>query len=250
MAHPFEVRKEIELDASPEEVWEAIATGPGLDSWFMGRNEIEPREGGKARMILPAWTLESTVTVWDPPNRLVTETSEAEDGRLMTFEYVIEGRGEGRTVLRFVHSGFLPGDDWETEYDALKSGDPMYIHKLAQYLKYFRGRFATPIDVYGPQVPDRDRAWEVLRRGLGLTEPVTEGEKVRLTPEGLPPIEGTVDYASRETLGVRTSDGLYRFIYGLEGTIVAGHHIFSDDVDQKETEGSWQAWLTRLFAQG
>ena len=97
MAHPFEVRKEIEVDATPEEVLEAITTGPGLDSWFMGRNEVEPREGGTVRMTLPAWTLESTVTVWDPPNRFVTRTSEGEDGRLMTFEYVIEGRGGGRT---------------------------------------------------------------------------------------------------------------------------------------------------------
>jgi uncharacterized protein YndB with AHSA1/START domain len=42
MAHPFEFTHEIEVDASPEEVWEAIATGPGVDAWFMGRNEIEP----------------------------------------------------------------------------------------------------------------------------------------------------------------------------------------------------------------
>jgi hypothetical protein len=32
-------------------VWEAIATGPGLDSWFMGRNEVEPREGGTVRIV-------------------------------------------------------------------------------------------------------------------------------------------------------------------------------------------------------
>ena len=50
MAHPFELKYEIEVDASPKEVWEAIATGPGVDSWFMGRNEIEPREGGTTRM--------------------------------------------------------------------------------------------------------------------------------------------------------------------------------------------------------
>ena len=248
MAHPFEVRKEIELDATPEEVWEAIATGPGIDSWFMGTNEIEPREGGKARMTLPAWTLESTVTVWDPPKRLVLDTGEGDDGRLMVFEYLIEGREGGSSVLRFVHSGFLPGDDWETEYDALKVGDPMYIHKLAQYLKYFRGRTATPVDVYGPQVPDREQAWARLRGGLGVTGTVAEGDQVRLTPEGLPPMEGVVDYASPETLGLRTSDGLYRFIYGLGGTIVLGHHIFSGDTNQKETEEAWQSWLTRLFA--
>jgi uncharacterized protein YndB with AHSA1/START domain len=246
MAHPFKFEKEIELEATPEEVWEAITTGPGLDSWFMGRNEVNPGEGGKVRMTLPAWTLESTVTVWDPPRRFVTETAEGEDGRLMAFEYLIEGREGGTTVLRFVHSGFLPGDDWETEFDALKQGNPMYLHKLAQYLKYFRGRTATPIDAYGPQVADREHAWAVFRGGLGLTGAVDEGDQVRLTPEGLPPIKGVVDYVSPDTLGVRTNDGLFRFIYGLGGTVVLGHHIFAD-ADQNETEQAWQSWLTRLF---
>jgi uncharacterized protein YndB with AHSA1/START domain len=36
MAHPFELSYEIEVDAAPEEVWEAIATGPAWTSWFMG----------------------------------------------------------------------------------------------------------------------------------------------------------------------------------------------------------------------
>jgi uncharacterized protein YndB with AHSA1/START domain len=247
MAQPFEVRKEIETEATPEEVWEAISTGPGLDSWFMGRNEVEPGEGGKLRMTLPAWTLESTVTVWDPPKRLVTDTGEGEDGRLMVFEYLIEGREGGSTILRFVHSGFLPGDDWETEYEALKRGDPMYIQKLAEYLKYFRGRTATPIDVYGAQVPDREQAWARIRSGLGLSGAVADGDKVRLTPDGLPEMDGVVDYLSPETLGVRTSDGLYRFIHGLEGTVVLGHHIFAD-VDQQATERAWQTWLERTLA--
>ncbi|WP_143737006.1 SRPBCC domain-containing protein [Microbispora sp. GKU 823] len=48
MPHEFELHKEIELDATPEQVWEAIATGPGVDSWFMGRTEIEPVEGAAA----------------------------------------------------------------------------------------------------------------------------------------------------------------------------------------------------------
>jgi uncharacterized protein YndB with AHSA1/START domain len=41
MGRKFENHQEVELDASPEQVWEAIATGPGIDSWFMGRNEVE-----------------------------------------------------------------------------------------------------------------------------------------------------------------------------------------------------------------
>jgi uncharacterized protein YndB with AHSA1/START domain len=234
MAHPFEVRKEIEVEATPEEVWEAIATGPGLDAWFMGRNEVEPGEGGKVRMTLPAW-------------RLVTDTGEGEDGRVMVFEYLIEGREGGSTVVRFVHSGFLAGDDWETEYEALRKGDPMYFDKLAEYLTYFRGRTATPVDVYGPQIPDGEEAWAKVRGALGLSRPVSEGDRVRLTPEGMPPLEGVVDHASPETLGLRTSDGLYRFIHGLGGTMVLGHHIYSD-VDQETTQRAWASWLERAFA--
>jgi hypothetical protein len=46
----------------------------------------------------------------------------------------------------------------------------------------------------------------VLSAGLGLDRPATEGDKVRLTPEGLAPIEGVVDDVSPEVLGVRTED--------------------------------------------
>jgi uncharacterized protein YndB with AHSA1/START domain len=247
MAKPFEVRKEIEVEASPEEVWEAIATGRGLDSWFMGRNEVEPGEGGTWRLTLPGWSTESSITVWDPPKRLVTDSGQGEDGRLMVMEFLIEGREGGSTLLRFIHSGFLPDDDWETEYEALKRGDPMYVQKLAEYLTYFRGRTATPIDVYGPQQPDRERAWARIRNGLGLPGEIADGDRVRLAPEGLPSMEGVVDWVSPEFLGVRTGDGIYRFIIGFEGTVVLGHHIFAD-IDQQETERAWGTWVERTFA--
>jgi uncharacterized protein YndB with AHSA1/START domain len=247
MAHEFEIENEIVVDATPEQVWEAITTGQGIDSWFMGRNEVEGREGGTARTTLPGFTMESTVTAWDPPRRFATRGSEGEDGSLHAFEFIIEGREGGSTVVRWVHSGFL-GDNWEAEYDALREGDPMYLHKLAQYLTYFRGRTTTSIDVYGPQVADREHAWTEIRGGLGLTGKVGEGDQVRLTPEGLAPIDGVVDYVSPSFLGVRSSDGLYRFIHGFEGTVVLGHHIFTEGLDQEETEGAWRSWLTRTFA--
>ena len=56
MPHEFELRKEITLDATPEQVWEAIATGPGIDAWFMGRNQVEPREGGRSSMTIGGHT--------------------------------------------------------------------------------------------------------------------------------------------------------------------------------------------------
>lgn len=245
MARPFKVRTEIETDATPEQAWEAITTGPGMDAWFMGRNEVEPRMGGSARTTIPGFTLESTVTGWDPPRRFLLETAEAEDGRFMAFEYLIEGRG-GKTLIRFVHSGFLPDDDWEQEFEALKTGDPAYLQKLGQYLNYFRGRTATPIAAFGPQV-ERDRAWTVFKKALGLTGEAVEGSRVQSNLEGLPPIDGVVDYVSPDFLGVRTSDALYRFIHGLGGSVVLGHHIFSK-VDQKATERAWQTWVDHAFA--
>jgi hypothetical protein len=42
--------------------------------------------------------------------------------------------------------------------------------------------------------------------------PLAGGEQVRLAPEGRPPIEGVVHYATPDFLGVRTSDGGYRLI--------------------------------------
>jgi hypothetical protein len=83
--------------------------------------------------------------------------------------------------------------------------------------------------------------------GLGLGGPPTEGDKVRLTPEGLDPVEGVVDFVSPEAFGVRTEDGLYRFIRGFEGTVAVGHHLFAGDADAREAEQAWQAWLGGVF---
>ena len=37
MTREFEIKKEVEVDGTPEQVWDAIATGPGIDSWFTTR---------------------------------------------------------------------------------------------------------------------------------------------------------------------------------------------------------------------
>jgi uncharacterized protein YndB with AHSA1/START domain len=249
MAHPFELTHEIEVDATPEEVWQAIATGPGVDAWFMGRNEIEPREGGTIRTALGGATEEATVTAWEPPTRFASRTPEGLDGSFHAFEYLVEGREKGSTVVRWVHSGFL-GENWDAEYEGLSEGDPMYFDKLRVYLTYFRGRTATPVNVFGPQVPDRDLAWRTYYHGLGLPGPVALGDAVRLTPEGLPILEGVVDWLSPTFLGVRTDDGIYRFLHVqvFGGPTGVGHHIFEGGIDQAETEQAWSAWLNGLFA--
>jgi uncharacterized protein YndB with AHSA1/START domain len=246
MPREFELRKEITLDATPEQVWEAIATGQGIDACFMGVNQVEPREGGRTAMTIAGHTEEGVVTAWEPGRRFAYRGESPDGAQFMAFEWLIEGRDDGTCVLRLVQSGVL-GDDWETEYDALTKGWDMYLHTLAQYLEHFRGRPAVPVMVMLPGAGDADRVWPVLSAGLGLSGPVAEGDKVRLTPEGLDPIKGVVEWVSPEAMGVRGNDGLYRFIRGYDGTVVAGHHLFAGDVDPEEAERAWRRWLTRLF---
>ena len=62
MAQRFEITNDLEVDATPEQVWDAIATGPGMDSWFMGRSEVEPRQGGTSRWSIGDYTETATVT--------------------------------------------------------------------------------------------------------------------------------------------------------------------------------------------
>jgi hypothetical protein len=165
-------------------------------------------------------------------------------------EYLIEGREGGSTVLRFVHSGFF-GDDWGAEYeDKTSHGWDMYLHTLAEYLRYFTGRPGTYIYAVGPTTTEGQDNWTVLTQALGVTGPVGKGDRVRLTPEGLAPIEGVVDYAAPEAgefLGVRGTDALYRF-HGDCGQISVGHHLYAPDVDGEQAAKAWQEWLNRLFS--
>jgi uncharacterized protein YndB with AHSA1/START domain len=249
MPHEFEVRKEVELDATPEEVWDLIATGPGIDSWFMGRNEVEPRVGGIARMDVGGFGQDATVTAWEPGRRFATRGEEAPDGTVHAFEYLIEGREGGSTVLRLVHSGFLGSETWEAEMSGMEIGWNMYLDKMREYFEYFRGRVARGVFAAAePKEADKDRIMPMLRGALGIGDGAAVGDAVTITPEGMPPIDGTVDYLSPDFLGVRTDDATYRFIRGWNDTAVLGHNLFADDVDEQEAEKSWQNWLSGVFA--
>jgi uncharacterized protein YndB with AHSA1/START domain len=245
LGHEWEQRQEIEVDATPEQVWAAIATGPGIDSWYMGRTEVEPGEGGTVRTDLGGFDMRSTVTGWEPLRRFAYRGEEGEDGRFIAYEFLVEGRASGSTVIRVVANGFLPGDDWEAEYEAMTEGGNMYLRTLAAYLSHFAGRTGSSVGAAGPPVPDREAAWVALRDGLGLARPVAEGDRVRLTPAGLAPIDGVVDHVSRNILGVRGPDALYRFISSPWSTMVLGHHLFGDD--QREAVVAWRSWLAGRY---
>ncbi|MEQ4301695.1 SRPBCC domain-containing protein [Plantactinospora sp. B6F1] len=249
MGHAFELRKEIELVGTPEQVWAAIATGPGIDSWFMGHTEVDPREGGRNTFTMGGQTEESTVTAWEPGKRFAYGTAPGPDGTFMALEYLIEGRDQGSTVLHLVQSGVL-GDNWEAEYEAMQVGWDMYLGTLAAYVRHFPGRHGTPVAAFRPGAGEPDQVWAGVARAFGISGPITEGAPARLALDGLPPVEGVVDLAGLPTyLGVRTDDALYRFLHS--GTdrgsvLVLGHHLFDADVDQAPAERAWQTWVDQL----
>jgi uncharacterized protein YndB with AHSA1/START domain len=248
MGRDWEQHDDVEVDATPQQVWEAIATGPGYDSWYMGRTEVEPGEGGVVRTDLGGHVMGSTITAWEPLRRFAYRGDETPDGRFIAFEFLIEGREQGSTVLRLVTNGFLPGDDWEAEFDAMRKGGAMYFATLVAYLTYFAGRTATPITAAAPMVPDTRGVFDRVPAALGLSAEPTVGDRVRVNPQGLPAIEGVVDFVNPDAIGVRTIDALYRFIGGFFGPMIVTHHLFAEDVDHKKTEQAWRAWLARLSA--
>ena len=243
MTHPFEIELVTTLPASPEQVWAAIATGPGIDSWFMGRNEVEPREGGIAAMDTGGRREEAVITAYEPGKRIATRTATAADGRFMAFEYLIEGRDGGSTVLRVVHSGLL-GDNWQDEYDALRRGWPFHLHTLREYLTHFPGRAGVPVFAVAPT------GGQPAAGGPGGTHPraiaAGSGRRRRAGARraGLPPLDGEVVWSDDERIEVRTADGIYTF-HGFSGVVLMFHHLFGPDTDG--AEAAWQQWLTSLL---
>ncbi|SDK61953.1 SRPBCC family protein [Nonomuraea jiangxiensis] len=238
MGHEFELPQEAVVGATPEEVWAAITTGPGIDSWFMGRTEVA---GGVIRTLFgDAAMPDSTVTAADPPRRFAHASDKTDDGRFVAYEFLIEGRDRGSTQIRLVTSGFLPGDDWQDEFEAMSEGLTMYFATLVEYLDHFAGRAATPLTEFGPPVRDWPRAWEILYAEFG-GDP-RPGDRVRIGPGRS--IEGVVYFRNSQTLGIRTPDALYRFIQGFHGPMIAAHLLFEDGAGPRP---SWRARLADLY---
>ncbi|KAB8195350.1 SRPBCC domain-containing protein [Nonomuraea phyllanthi] len=239
MGHSFERSHEAVVEATPEEVWEAISTGPGIDAWFMGRSDVAD---GVVRTAFGGGEMPpSAVTGAEPARRFAHASDPAPDGRFVAYEFLIEGRAGGSTQVRMVTSGFLPGDDWQDEFEAMSLGMEMFFATLAEYLTHFAGRAATPVTAFGPAIGDWPRAWERLHEALG--GPPSTGDRVRLGPVESP-VEGVVYFRNAQTLGIRSGDALYRFLQGFHGSMVAAHVLFGE---REGEEPRWRAWLEELY---
>jgi uncharacterized protein YndB with AHSA1/START domain len=243
MSREFEVSREVDLPASPDDVWTAITADTAAWQFPTGL-EIPagetPPEG-------------SPITTWEPPHRLVVRV-ESPDGSFNALDYEIEARDGGTARLRYVHSGIL-ADGWEDQYDAIGGHTDFYFHTLAQYLEHFNGRSVTYVGqpsagIEGPEAAGTPEAMETLRSALGIAPEASVGDPVSGALREAGRLEGVIDYSTPEFLGVRTDDGLYRF-FGRNhhgGVVGMSAHLFVEGVDAETREAQLKAWLDDLYA--
>ena len=230
MGKEFEIRREVELPATPEAVWEAVATGPGTASW-----------------LFPESTNPDDIVESDRPHKFAVRT-EGEGGSFNALEFVIEAREGGTAVLRYVHSGVLDDDGWDWQYDAASTHTDFYLHTLAQYLEHFSPTTATyvgggPDGINGPDASSAPDAFETLKSTLGAS---AEGDRVTVPIGGG---DGVVDYVNDKFLGVRTDDALYCFFGRNAWSLPVGvsvHH-FGNGIDPDAAGDAWRDWLAGVY---
>jgi uncharacterized protein YndB with AHSA1/START domain len=247
LGREFETHDEHEFDTDVNRVWDAIATGAGLDGWFLGTTTIEPRLGGDVTTRMGDITMESTVTAWDPPRHFAFRGGEDVNGRFQAYEFLVEARDHGSTVLRLIASGFLPGDDWEDELEAMTLGGQMFFATLVSYVTHFAGRTATPVLVSGQPVADVVSAWVDLKHELGIAGRTHVGAEGTVTDPTAGRVDAVVDFCSHHAIGLRSDNALYRFVRGFHtGGVMTIHHLFDQPADPSATARAWQTWLGEI----
>jgi uncharacterized protein YndB with AHSA1/START domain len=104
------VRREVSLEASPQEVWSALTQAPLLSAWFDTEAELDPRQGGAVRFRSRDGTdRRGVIELFDPPRRLAFRwrlTRALGEPSVVEFALLEDGTGtrlvvtESRGILR------------------------------------------------------------------------------------------------------------------------------------------------------
>jgi uncharacterized protein YndB with AHSA1/START domain len=187
----------VEVPGTVEEVWEAIATGPGISSWFIP-HQIEEREGGAVVMDFgPGFGRETgTVETWDPPHRVVFRGRDTDRGLGLAYEWLVEASGGGSCVVRLVNSGFGAGEEWDADYAGMSTGWRIFLENLRLHLTHFRGKVARAAIPTAMTPGPGDAAWSKLCAALGVADDLGPGDTFRTSGDGVPRLAGRVEGAS------------------------------------------------------
>lgn len=244
------IELEVEVVGTPEEVWTAIATGPGISSWYVPHT-VEEREGGAAMASFgpgPEMQIPGRVVAWEPPRRIVFDGGEDAGG--MAFEWLVEARDQGTCIVRLVNSGFGSGEDWDGQYDGMAEGWRLFLRNLQLHLEHFPGRTATAVLPMAMWAGPRSATWSALTGALGIDAAPEVGDRVETSGDA-PRLGGTVvtsepfrlallldtpapgtAFIAAEGDGPAVGVSVWSYLYGDEGAAAA-----------RTDEPLWWDWL-------
>jgi uncharacterized protein YndB with AHSA1/START domain len=253
------VEVEVDVPGTPEDVWRAIATGPGITSWFV------PTEFRDDRTVVsnfgPGMDSIATVVDWDPPHRYLAESRDlGPQAPPVATEWIVEARSGGTCTVRVVHSLFAGGDEWDDQLRSWESGWPEFFKLLRLYLTHFRGRSGVQIQAMGAsQEPEAD-AWAAFTGALGLGG-ATPGQHVG-GHDLAPPFEGIVEQAANDEHGrllllrlEQPAAGIGHFFalpMGGQVYLVTRLYLYGDAAPDAATRHrhAWETWIGERFPLG
>jgi uncharacterized protein YndB with AHSA1/START domain len=251
------VQVEVEVPGTPEEVWQAIATGPGISSWFVP-TEFEERDGKPVAVTLnfgPGMESRSAVTAWDPPRMFAAQGEGWGGSPPIADEWSVEARGGGICVVRVVHSLFASTDDWDNQLEGTESGWPGFFRILRIYLTHFRGQRSAMMQWIAPAAGTVAEAWDTLTASLGLKR--VSASQRWTAPAGVPALGGVVEHVSetpRNALLRLDTPGpgvaaLGAVNFGGQSMVTLSFYLYGDQAAgtvARETP-LWQAWIQEQF---
>lgn len=247
------VQSEAEVPGTPEQVWQAIASGPGVSSWFVPC-QIEEREGGQITASFgPGMESTSKITAWNPPHGFSAEGSEmSPGGPVMATEWTVEARSGGTCLVKVVHSWFAETDEWDSQFEGTEHGWPAFFRDLALYLVHFSGQPSSTFQLMAMSADSAEATWSKLEAALGLAgksvgdnvdSPRLSGEIKYLGPQ---------DHPENLILLHRPGAGIAHFFaFDMGGMACVSIRVFFYGAGAAETvaqeEAAWSSWLTETF---
>lgn len=250
------IQVEVEVPGTPEEVWRAIATGPGVSAWFVP-TRMDERQGGEiVSNFGPGMDCPATITEWEPLKRFVAESTMGPPGSpTVATEWIVEARAGGKCVVRVVHSLFASTDDWDSQLDGLEQGWPAIFRILRRYLESFRGMECAALQFVSFATDTAANAWEKLGGELGLLN-VAEGQNWN-APAGIPRMSG-----ASMGHGMTSSTVLLRLDAPVPGTAYIGAfpcggmvqvylaiYLYGPSAKAaiERDQPTWQSWIDERF---
>ena len=247
------------VPGTPEQVWQAIATGPGVTAWFVN-TKIKEQVGGKIDFDFGAQgTGSGEVTVWDPPNRFgYVERDWSEGAPPLATEITVTARSGTRCVIRMVHSLFATSDDWDDQLESFESGWPGFLEVLRLYQTHFSGGQAASFRLIGSVKGDQPGVWKRLSERLGVAganvgdrcdaeQPeVISGRVSRLQQR---PEDRFVTLLLEKPWKGIALIGTFGTVDAPKTTVSIGFYLYGDEAGQQAaaSEPKWQSWFAGTF---